>query len=135
MKDHTQDEANKLVGAVAKGRPFVTTLVIALVLHVAVLGVTSIPYFMKVTSYGTWDVRGAMDAERQAAEEDARALQLAERRAEAEKNRTAREEKKKAEAEEQAEQKKNKKTDARAREIDTTRPEDSSLSLDEEFGL
>ena len=65
-------DADKMMNDIANGPPLIRALVIAVVLHAAIIGVTSIPYFMKVANYGTWDVRRAVQTELEQAEEAAR---------------------------------------------------------------
>jgi hypothetical protein len=115
-------------------------VLIALVLHLVLILATSVPYLMKVAAYGTWDVSGAMQQERIAEEEKARAERLAERQ----KAHTAqptkastKPDKGKAEAQGAGLGKAGATPprDTKPREVSNERPSDSGLNVDEDFGL
>lgn len=128
MHDEGQTAGDVLMQSVAKGRPFLHSLLIALLLHVVLVALLSVPYFVKVATYGTLDVRQATIAEQRAAKEQAQEQRAAEKQ----KAKQPKQAKSKPEGDPRKSQQN---TPERQPEVLHDRPADSSLNVDEDFGL
>jgi cytochrome c-type biogenesis protein CcmH/NrfG len=135
-KTSKQIDPQSLMDDIDNGPSLGRAVAIALVVHAVFILATSVPYLTKVAAYGTWNVSGAMQQERIAEEEKARAERLAERQ-------KARAAKPKTSTAESKTPKKGATTrdtpptprDSKPREVSNERPSDSGLNVDEDFGL
>ena len=130
MSNHQHNEADALMASISNGPSLTKSLVIAFVIHLVLIGVSSIPYLLKASSYGTLNVRDAAQQERLAAEEEARAQRIAERKAE-------REDAAKALPKPAAKPKDTKpeRVEPSKGEVIRERPTESGINIDEDFGL
>ena len=134
MSELNQNNADVLMADIENGPSLMRTLLIAVAVHVVVIGLTSIPYFMKVASYGTWNVRDAAQAELVEAERVAREQRITDRR---EKQETPPASKPKSITKKPA-----KSADSATErvapspgDVSRERPSESSLDVDADFGL